>query len=98
MRKHAKAFALVLLLPFVANADEQKAPKQRQDRPELEVPYILPADRCLMAVYGPELREKYKERIAGWYPPQKQETLDWLYQMRDAGLIKIEFCDSGGAA
>lgn len=58
-----------------------------------DVPQIIPADRCILAIYGPELQKEREMRIGGWKPPISQNTLMWLYVQRDAGKLTLQFCE-----
>lgn len=88
--------SILLLFVAPASAEEAKHPDQWQYQESLEVPDgPIPRDRCILAIFGDELRDERGYRIEGWEPPISDRTARWFFEMRAAGKLKLEFCHSG---
>lgn len=61
-----------------------------------EVPEDIPRDRCILAIYGAELRKETGLRIEGWRPPISENMRLWLYVQRANGNLRLAYCDESG--
>jgi hypothetical protein len=84
---------LIALLPLYAYADSPPKETGRNFNNALEVPSVIPNDRCIWAVFGPELRKERGFRMESWKPPISDRTLRWFYVKRAEGKLKLVFCD-----
>lgn len=78
----------------MAVADDPPPLKQWQYQESLEVPKLIPEDRCVRAVYlDPELRRERGYRIEWWDPPITDFMAQWLDEKRSQGKLRLSFCD-----
>lgn len=84
-------FLAFLLFAAPAYADEP--PDQWQYEPEREILGSIDPNQCVLAIYGPELREERGGRMGGWYAPVDSQTVAWLEAMRRDGKLSLYVCD-----
>ena len=77
----------------MAVADDPPTLEQWQYKPSLEVPAEIPSDRCIRAVYGPELESERGPWAEEWDAPISDQTREWFYRMRKDRKLVLEFCD-----